>query len=36
MLNATFGVSRLTKAMMLGGICMASLMGCSQSKNLYS
>ena len=33
MLNATFGVSRLTKAMMLGGICMASLMGCSQSNN---
>ncbi len=33
MLNATFGVSRLTKAMMLGGICMASLMGCSQSDN---
>ena len=33
MLNAIFGVSRLTKAMMLGGICMASLMGCSQSNN---
>jgi putative ABC transport system substrate-binding protein len=33
MLNASFNVTRLTQAMMLSGVCLASLFGCSQSNN---